>query len=185
MAAHATRIRSSRGHPGAARCASQPGALSSSNCKLQTPPKEQEPIALVVVMGGPRRGGPASTRSSPAASITSSTHVHGPPVTQHSATVEVERAAPPQRPPLAADAGRCHIHPMLDLARLIAIHGARRRGRECEVVVRHYLARRRSQAIHGAPMAGGRSSAQAFHGRRGKLDPGQRGLVCSHVLRGG
>jgi hypothetical protein len=43
----------------------------------------------------------------------------------------------------------------------------------------------RSRAIHGAPMAGGRSSAQAFHGLRGKLNPGQRGLVCSHVLRGG
>jgi hypothetical protein len=107
------------GHPGAAWRASQPGALSSSICKLQTPPKEQEPTALVVVMGVPRRGGPASTRSSPTASIASSTRVHGPPLAQHSATVQVERATPPQR---AAARCRCRAAPHPPHARSCSPH---------------------------------------------------------------
>jgi hypothetical protein len=131
-------------------------------------------------------GGPASTRWSSAASITSSTRVHGPPLAQHSAAVEVECAAPPQRSPLAADAGRRHIHPMLNLARLTTIHGARGRGQECEVAVRCHLARRKRVVTSGDP--------RRPHGLRqelrtglpwGKLDPGRHGHVCSHVLRGG
>jgi hypothetical protein len=71
---------------------------------------------------------------------------------------------PRSGPPLAADAGRRHIHPMLDLARLIAIHGARGRGQECEVDVRRHLARRPRVAISGDP--------RRPHGRRQELRTG-------------